>query len=110
MGSLCSCIDGQPTIGSRLVCQPDKQGWKISAGRSAVAEVYPALWNRTFAREQRTPDQHDAYSVAAWMRRADLDGNLAAVFFPSLPPEEADKAQIEGWILGVPGSTPSDSA
>ncbi len=25
-------------------------GWDIPAGRSAVAEVYPALWSRSFAR------------------------------------------------------------
>ena len=35
-------------------------GWDIPAGRSAVAEVYPALWNRGFARESRSGDQHDA--------------------------------------------------
>ena len=29
-------------------------GWDIPAGRSAVAEVYPALWSRSFAREDRT--------------------------------------------------------
>ena len=28
-------------------------GWEIPAGRSAVAEVYPALWSRGFAREGR---------------------------------------------------------
>ena len=27
---------------------------------------YPALWSRIFAREGRTGDQHDAYSIAAW--------------------------------------------
>jgi hypothetical protein len=32
-----------------------------------VAEVYPALWSCGFAREGRTGDQHDAYSIAAWL-------------------------------------------
>jgi hypothetical protein len=40
-------------------------GWDIRAGRSAIAEVYPALWSRSFANEGRTGDQHDAYSIAA---------------------------------------------
>jgi hypothetical protein len=35
-------------------------GWEIPAGRSAVTEVYPALWSRSFARADRTRDQHDA--------------------------------------------------
>ena len=29
-------------------------GWDIPAGRSAIAEVYPALWSRSFAREGRS--------------------------------------------------------
>lgn len=33
-------------------------GWEIPPGRSA-AEVYPALWSRSFAREGRKGDQHD---------------------------------------------------
>lgn len=76
-------------------------GWDIPTGRSAVTEVYPALWSRAFAREGRTDDQHDAYSVAAWMRHADLDGSLCGFFEPSLTPAERLVAQIEGWILGI---------
>ena len=76
-------------------------GWAIPLGRSAVVEVYPALWNRGFAREGRTSDQHDAYSVAAWMRLADANGSLAEFFSPSLTPDERVVARIEGWILGI---------
>jgi len=76
-------------------------GWTIPQGRSALVEVYPTLWSRSLAREDRTADQHDAYSVAEWMRRADLEGRLAAFFDPSLEPVERAVAQIEGWILGV---------
>ena len=46
-------------------------GWDIPAGRSAIAEVYPALWSRCFANESRTGDQHDAYSIVAWLSPAD---------------------------------------
>ncbi len=78
-------------------------GWEIPAGRSSVAEVYPALWSRRFANEGRTSDQHDAFSIAAWQSRADRDGSLAAFLKPSLSPPERTLAQVEGWILGVPG-------
>jgi hypothetical protein len=76
-------------------------GWDIPAGRSVVAEVYPVLWSRGFAREGRTGDQHDAYSIAAWFSRADRDGSLAAFLKPDLTAPECTMAQVEGWILGV---------
>ena len=62
---------------------------------------YPALWSRGFARKDRTGDQHDAYSIAAWLSRADRDGRLAAFFKPGLTPPKCAVAQVEGWILGV---------
>ena len=69
-------------------------GWDIPAGRSAIAEVYPALWSRGYANEGRNGDQHDAFSIAAWLSHANRDGS---------PPERA-LAQVEGWILGVADS------
>ena len=78
-------------------------GWEIPAGRSAIAEVYPSLWSRSFAREGRNGDQHDAYCIAAWLSRADRNGSLAAFLKPDLTPPERTLAQVEGWILGVPG-------
>ncbi len=51
-------------------------GWVVREGLSAIVEVYPSLWSQGFAQDGRTPDQHDAYSAAEWMRRADLDGSL----------------------------------
>jgi hypothetical protein len=78
-------------------------GWDFPSGRSVIAEVYPALWNRTFAAANRSPDQHDAFSVAAWLSRADRDGKLTDLLKPKLPPSERAVALAEGWILGVPG-------
>ena len=66
-----------------------------------IAEAYPALWSHGFARQDRTGDQHDAFSIAAWLSRADRDGSLAAVLKPGLSPLERTIAQVEGWILGV---------
>jgi hypothetical protein len=86
-------------------------GWNVPTGRSAIAEVYPALWSRGFAREDRTADQHDAYSIAAWFSRADRDGSLVSYLSPSLTKPEQTTAQVEGWILGVQGrSAPTGSA
>jgi len=76
-------------------------GWDIPAGRSVIAETYPALWSRGFAREGRTGDQHDAYSIAAWLSRADRDRSLAAFLKPCLTPPDRTVAQVEGWILGA---------
>jgi hypothetical protein len=78
-------------------------GWEIPAGKSAIAEVYPALWSHSFAREGRHGDQHDAYCVAAWLSRADRNGSLAAFLMLDLTPPERTVAQVEGWILGVAG-------
>ena len=76
-------------------------GWEIPPGRSVVAEVYPSLWNRSFPREDRTPDQHDAFAVSAWLQQADLAGTLTQFLNPPLSPGEHALALIEGWILGV---------
>jgi hypothetical protein len=76
-------------------------GWDISAGRSAIAEVYPTLWSRSFAIAGRTADQHDAFSIAAWLSGADHDDSLPAFLKPNLTPPERAVAQVEGWILGV---------
>ena len=73
-------------------------GWDIADSRSAIVEVYPALWHRGFNREERTGDQHDAYSIAAWLRRADQDGSLARFFNPNLKMAERALAEVEGWI------------
>jgi hypothetical protein len=51
--------------------------------------------------ETRTADQHDAYSIAAWLHQADANGELARFFKPSLTEEQRMLAEIEGWILGV---------
>ena len=87
-------------LGDRIHFWPF-DGWDILAGRSVVAEVYPSLWSRGFAPEGRTADQHDAFAVAAWMRRSDLDGGLAEFLMPSLTADERKRAEIEGWILGI---------
>ena len=43
-------------------------GWDITEGRSAVAEVYPSLWASEFPTEGRDRDQHGA--CLSWGSRA----------------------------------------
>ena len=88
------------SVGGRVHFWPF-DGWGFPAGKSVVVEVYPSVWRRSFGQEERNDHQHDAYSVAEWMRRCDLDGNLAIFFRPGLTPAEREVAHIEGWILGV---------
>jgi len=65
------------------------------------AEVYPALWSRGFPAEERNSHQHDAYSVARWMRGTDSADRLGKWFTPQLQPAQRTQAQVEGWILGL---------
>jgi hypothetical protein len=76
-------------------------GWEIPADKSALVEVYPSLWSKSYPREGRTPDQHDAYVAATWLRQVDMDGNLGRFLKPDMLPGEYPVAQVEGWILGV---------
>jgi hypothetical protein len=76
-------------------------GWEIPEGRSAIVEAYPSLWNKSFPSEGRTADEHDAFTIAAWMRQADANGELRAALNPVLTAEEKRIARVEGWILGV---------
>ena len=70
--------------------------WAIPLGRCVIAEVYPSLWSRGFPREDRTPDQHDAYAVSEWMRHADREMHLQKWFEPDLNPAERTVAGVEG--------------
>ena len=88
------------TIGDGVYFWPF-DGWDIPEGKSVMVEAYPSLWSKGFPRGNLTRDQHDAYSVAAWLRRSDIDGTLAGYFCPDLSPRKRAVAQIEGWILGV---------
>jgi hypothetical protein len=87
-------------LGDRVHVWPF-DGWEVPAGRSVMAEAYPALVSGLFAREGRTQDQHDAYSLAAWLSQADRSGELKRYLDPGLADVEREVAGIEGWILGI---------
>lgn len=73
-------------------------GWDPPSGKSVIAEVYPALWSRQFSQDGRTGDQHDAYAIAASLRRADQSGDLTGWFGPNLADVDREVANFEGWI------------
>jgi hypothetical protein len=76
-------------------------GWRAPFGAHVIAEAYPSLWNSSFERGSRTADQHDAWCVAEWLRRADQAGYLAGALEPQLSANEREIARVEGWIVGV---------
>ena len=59
------------------------------------------MWRRRFPKDGRDGDEEAAYTVAAWLQRADQNGSLGSYFNPPLTPEERVVAAIEGWILGA---------
>jgi len=87
-------------LGSGLHCWPF-DGWEIPADGSVILEAYPALYKQAYPVGERTPDQHDAFSVAQWLCDADRDGRLVSAMHPNLSADELRMAKIEGWILGV---------
>ncbi|MGA0845042.1 MAG: hypothetical protein ACO3RV_00750 [Luteolibacter sp.] len=87
-------------LGERLHFWPF-DGWQPAPDRSVIAEVYPSLWSQCYPRDGRTPDEHDAYSVARWMQESDADGSLARRLDPELNSHMRATAEFEGWILGV---------
>lgn len=87
-------------LGERLHFWPF-DGWAPPAGCSVIAEAYPALLSRGFPVENRNSHQHDAYSVARWLRESDAANTLSACFHPAMSPAERTVAQVEGWIFGL---------
>ena len=76
----------------------------VSFRRAGIGREVHAC-GHPLAAADRTGDQHDAFSIAAWMSRADRDGSLGDYLKPDLTPPERAIALVEGWILGVSGSS-----
>ena len=64
----------------------------------AISPLYAPV---AFPPAGRSPDQHDAFATAEWLRRADAKGSLTQFFSPELERSERKTAEVEGWILGV---------
>jgi hypothetical protein len=76
-------------------------GWDLPGAAPVLVEAYPALCRRRYPREHRTADEHDAFSVAAWLRDMDSRGALERYSRPPLSESETRAAELEGWIFGV---------
>ena len=76
-------------------------GFKIPTDKSVVAEVYPSIFRNRYPRDERNSDEHDAYSIAMWLKQMDGRGALKRYFNPPLSPSERELAKLEGWIFGV---------
>ena len=76
-------------------------GFEVPEGKSVIAEAYPTLYKRRYSREERTSDEHDAWSVAAWLQESDRRGILDQYLTPPLTLPERKQAELEGWILGA---------
>jgi hypothetical protein len=51
--------------------------------RRGARVPFRSLWSRSFDRGNRTPDQRDAFSIAACPSRADRNGSLTAFLKPN---------------------------
>lgn len=87
-------------------------GLRPKDGQHVLVEAYPALYSHRYPKEDRTQDQHDAYSVARYLHDQDKAGQLCSLLAPPFSPDEAIFIDLEGWILGaetasgVPRSNP----
>lgn len=87
-------------VGDRVHVWPF-DGWEIEESKSVLAEVYPSIFRNRYPRENRSPDEQDAYAVCRWLSESAARGSLARYFDPPLTNLEKQIASREGWILGV---------
>jgi len=75
-------------------------GWSPPPNCPVVAEVYPALWSRTFPSAGRTPDRQDAFATGEWLRRGDCDGSLEKFLCLRLNRMIAREPRLRGGFSG----------
>jgi hypothetical protein len=76
-------------------------GWEVKKGRSVIAEVRPARLRHRYRKDGLAAQEQDAYAICRWLQERDQLGLLGAYFTPPLSKEEKERAELEGWILGV---------
>jgi len=76
-------------------------GFDVPEDKSVIAEAHPLLFSRRYPTEARSNDEHDAFSVAMWLKQMDGRGALRQYLNPPLTLPERRFAEIEGWIIGV---------
>ncbi len=76
-------------------------GWEVKKGKSVLAEARPARLRHRYRKDGLSQQEQDAYGICAWLQERDQLGLLRAYFTPPLSKEEKERAELEGWILGV---------
>ena len=76
-------------------------GWEVKKGKSVLAEIRPARLRHRYRKDGLSAQEQDAYAICAWLQERDQLGLLRAYFTPPLSKEEKERAELEGWILGV---------
>ena len=76
-------------------------GWAVPAGKCVIAEVFPSLFRRRYTNDDRTADEHDAYSTAQWIAQICSEDVISHYLHPPLSSTSRTTAALEGWILGV---------
>ncbi len=87
-------------LGDRLHCWP-MEGWDATESAHTLVEGYPSLVSKNYPKENRTPDQHDAYALSRWFQELDANGKLHPLLRPDLTREDLNTASNEGWIFGI---------
>ncbi|HJN11126.1 MAG TPA: hypothetical protein QF564_20730 [Pirellulaceae bacterium] len=91
-------IETKRTLGLYRNCATRQpfDGWDVPDGKSVIAEIYPSIFRKRYPKEDRKPDQHDAYCVARWLTESDKRGILDRYFDPQLTDIERAVADLEG--------------
>jgi hypothetical protein len=76
-------------------------GFTVPKNKSVIAEVRPARFRHRYPKEGLDKLEQDAYAICAWLQDRDQQNLLKPYFTPPLSPVEMERAQLEGWILGV---------
>lgn len=99
---------GAPPTALRFIREPDQcaeTGFVMLYGAVGpeslptvpmIAEVYPALWSGRFPLAGASPDQQDAYTVAAWLRASDVNRKLHKALTPPLSDPDRATTRAEG--------------
>jgi hypothetical protein len=76
-------------------------GFDIPEDQTVIVEVYPSIFRRRYKRVFKSPDEHDAYSIARWFQENEGQDTLGYYFKPPLPDSLIEQVMLEGWILGI---------
>lgn len=93
-------IRTHPQISGKIHFWPF-DGFQVPEDQTVIAEAYPSIFRRRYQRVYKSPDEHDAYSIARWLQECDRQNNLDYYFKPQLPEKAMQQVKLEGWILGI---------